>query len=192
MYHFLLKELTTDQGFSFANDLFVGAQEIIQICGINGAGKTSLLNLLKLKNDSFSLLSQSREIQFYPRSLKAYLDIYKYCDSVNVDRLSFLIHQFNLHSKQHLSVDDLSAGEYQLLKISITLSISAPIYLLDEPFQNIHRDFIPLINDHFEILRSAGSSLIVIDHEELLSHSSLKKIQLTRSDSLITLESFNE
>ncbi|MGM0380327.1 MAG: ABC transporter ATP-binding protein [Bacillota bacterium] len=135
-------------------DLFVESNKIYGLLGPNGSGKTTFMRIAAnlIKNTSGSLLINDLPVgkdtkkyvsfmptdDFIPRwmKIKDAIDFYNsgYFD-FNKDKCLKMLKKFNLEPS--LKTKDLSTGMKQGLKICLTLSRDAKLFLLDEPFNGI-------------------------------------------------------
>lgn len=62
------------------------------------------------------------------------------------------------------SLNTLSGGEGQRLKLSDTISQSGKTYIFDEPTRGLHPKDITKIMDVFQLLADAGNTVIIVEH----------------------------
>ncbi|WP_420835998.1 ATP-binding cassette domain-containing protein [Holzapfeliella floricola] len=70
------------------------------------------------------------------------------------------------------SLDTLSGGEVQRLKLADQLNNKGAIYLLDEPTAGLHMQDVKVIEELFNNLVSQGNTLIIVEHNlEIMSQA---------------------
>ncbi|WP_431122632.1 ATP-binding cassette domain-containing protein [Flagellimonas flava] len=160
--------------------IYLNAQSgsITSILGRNGAGKTSLFNILfgclKPKYKSIRIdgtpiskhLFQSNEIAYLPQHqlLPSKLSVRKAFDLFKVDWDLFIEEFDSFRLYENNKISEISSGERRVLETYLILYLDKKIILLDEPFSYIaplyvdkfkqiildkKKERITLITDHF-------------------------------------------
>ncbi|TPR41644.1 excinuclease ABC subunit UvrA [Apilactobacillus micheneri] len=62
------------------------------------------------------------------------------------------------------SLDTLSGGEVQRLKLAVQLNQTGTVYLLDEPTAGLHMKDVSIMNNLFNDLVNAGNTVIIVEH----------------------------
>lgn len=174
-------------------NIFIESNKIYGLLGPNGSGKTTFMRIVAnlIKNTSGSLLINDIPVgkntkkyvsfmpteDFLPRWMKIE-DAINFYDSGYFDfdkeNCLNLLKKFNL--KPSLRTKDLSTGMKQGLKICLTLSRDAKLFLLDEPFNGI--DILAKDKIKEIILQKSNltnsiiiSSHLIDDLENLIGHA---------------------
>ena len=64
-------------------------------------------------------------------------------------------------------VSDLSGGQRRKIAILRTLEISADVYFLDEPFQELDAQASSLLGDQLKRMREAGGLIFLVSHQDV-------------------------
>lgn len=62
------------------------------------------------------------------------------------------------------SLDTLSGGEVQRLKLALQLNKTGTVYLLDEPTAGLHMKDVSIMTNLFDELVEKGNTLIIVEH----------------------------
>jgi ABC-2 type transport system ATP-binding protein len=136
--------------------LSVKENEIFALLGLNGAGKSTTINILctliaktsgKVNIDGFDLDKQSNEIKkiisVSPQetAVAGNLTVYENLDLIatlyDVDKkdeaIKNMINKFSLQEKQNAKAKTLSGGQKRMLSLAMALIVEPKILFLDEP-----------------------------------------------------------
>ena len=165
--------------------------DLIKIEGPNGSGKTTLLNVVagltrRFEGDIAISSDESKDILYLSHSLG-------FSERLNViDNLTFMakvrgfdsakiehaIDRVGLTLVEHQPLKHLSAGQRRRVGLALLALDSAPIVLLDEPFNAIDRDGVELVNTLITERLSQQTLILITHHQELsLPHKVLSLAQ---------------
>lgn len=172
----------------FTIDAFsVSSGDMIQIQGDNGAGKTTLLKLM-----AGYLQPESGTIKWQQTSIKQCWDSYcrerhfishelglkKQCSvKENIDFMATLagvtrpfgiqniLRRLGLLEYQHHQVQQLSAGLQKRVSLARLLISSQPLWLLDEPFNNLDKTGQAIVCDVLQKHQAEGGLIVFTSHQ---------------------------
>lgn len=165
-------------------DFVVRAGEVVLVEGDNGSGKTTLLRLLagvlhhgegelRLHNAPLSPESAAGEIVFLGHHLGLKFDLSPlenlrvaeglYGRRRGINPMTALS-GVGLDGYQHEPVRRLSAGQKKRAALARLLLVPAAIWLLDEPYANLDREGIALVNRLVERHTREGGAALVTSH----------------------------
>jgi ABC-2 type transport system ATP-binding protein len=164
-------------------NLQVERGSIVAVIGPNGAGKTTLLECIaglqphegSVEIEGTVVLPglRNRSIFYQPDQILPYPDHGVYSTllffqsmlSAESERLSELIDRLKLDSVLNKAAKELSRGYQKRLLITIALLSSAPVLLLDEPFEGLDikqtKEVVAILNSE----KSTGRTLILSIHQ---------------------------
>jgi heme exporter protein A len=165
-------------------DFRLGSGEILLVEGDNGSGKTTLLRVIAglLRADSGSLyldgqpldreLSRGRllflahhlglKADLSPlENLRVAVGLYGQREDMT-PRMA--LHTVGLQGYEHEPVRQLSAGQKKRAALARLLLLEAGVWLLDEPFANLDREGIALVNRLIERHAENGGAAMVTSH----------------------------
>lgn len=150
---FILKDIN----ITFDNGIYA-------LLGLNGSGKTSLLNIIStiIKPSTGEILYNSNDITADYREIRTdlgymsqnttllqdlsitqnlyYFGLLKGCDSTSLkEKVRSLLSNFNLESIKNMKIRNLSGGVRQKVGIAIALINSPKLIILDEPINNLDK-----------------------------------------------------
>lgn len=144
--------------------------ELSLLSGENGAGKSSLVQFLKLAKAEF----------FGPSSV-IFLDQKPLSplNGVSLDQLLISLasrrreqgyfadkYQGLVDTVNAKEIRNLSGGENQLVKIYLALFLGGDIFILDEPAQYLDKDNIKILQEILKDLKKAQKAILVIEHRK--------------------------
>ncbi len=129
-----------------------------QLVGVNGSGKSTLLKYIfnTLETNTAAYTPQSHQLL---SNMTVRDNLVFFCGNAIVNK----DYEFLLVNLDYV-VKDLSGGEKRKLQLYMSLTSSANILLIDEPFNHIDKESIELIKAKIESL-SKCKIIIVIDHQ---------------------------
>lgn len=165
-------------------DFSLHAGEVVLIEGDNGSGKTTLLKVLsgllppssgtiELHGETLTMsrLSQQVALMGHLPGLKA--------DLTALENLEFSIGVFGLRAGntpllalaslglqgyEHVAVRLLSAGQKKRVALARLLLVPAALWLLDEPYANLDKEGIDLVNRLLEAHARRGGAALITSH----------------------------
>ena len=149
--------------------------EIIHLKGENGSGKSTLLKILSgiLNNFQGKVLSTAKNVFFLGHNLglKDSLSVkdnllLDYRFNSEVDSLSEALKLFELNSMEETKLFNLSQGQRKKVSLVQLLLSKYDLFLLDEPFANLDKKGIELIENTIRDHQNRGSSVIFTSHED--------------------------
>lgn len=162
-------------------DLSVGAGKIVGLLGPNGSGKTTLIKLATrlLQPTQGQILIDGHQPDVYTKSIVSYLPDREYLpDWMKVRQLLKFYQDFfqdfqperaqemlrNLDISPEMNLKKMSKGTKEKVRLILTMSRDAKLYLLDEPIAGVDpaaRDYIlQTILQNF----SDGSTILISTH----------------------------
>ncbi|MCL1892318.1 MAG: ATP-binding cassette domain-containing protein [Alphaproteobacteria bacterium] len=79
-------------------------------------------------------------------------------------RIDSMLSKIHLLDKRNANAEDLSYGQRKLLELGRAMIQDADVYLLDEPFTGLFPAMVEQVAGLLGELRSAGKTLVVIEH----------------------------
>ncbi len=163
-------------------DFLIGPGDRIGIIGANGAGKSSLFELIQGKlqaNEGHIKLGKTVKLKSLSQSLdeltpylnsrvKELLAEYKTSYTLGNEELSptQLLERLGFESGQLMTyIKDLSGGQKRRLQIMLTLLDKPNVLLLDEPGNDLDTDMLALLEDTFDLW---PGTLLLITHDRYL------------------------
>jgi len=145
------------------------------LIGLNGEGKTTLLNLLvgRLQPDSGNLFWNQEKLQFkmigfletetyfFPQiTAKEFLQIFLFKNP------EFDFESWNLIFQLPLNelIESFSAGMKKKLALISLMSLNVPILLLDEPFNNLDLETSLILEKLLIQLKTSGKTILMTSH----------------------------
>ena len=151
----------------------IGAGQLWQIEGANGAGKTSLLRILC----GFEGQVERRVPLLYlghQSALKALmtprenLALHVSGDSRYAeDRIESALARVGLYGYEDVASHTLSAGQHRRVNLARLLLSDAPLWLLDEPFTAIDKTGVAELQALLVSQVAAGGSVVMTSHQAL-------------------------
>jgi len=159
------------------------------LIGNNGAGKTTLINVLAgiVKPTSGSIFINDKQLNYmdgtykkdigfllslptYPYQLKIneYIALLNSIYSINVSANSpyqkELLSFFELDDYLNHKISELSTGYIKRVKLLAAMLHKPNIYIFDEPFSGLDKNFIPLLFKKINILSKQGDYFLITSH----------------------------
>lgn len=165
-------------------DLNVAAGDVVLVEGDNGSGKTTLLRVLSgllspsagevrfggLVLDSARRLMQVALLGHQPglkqeltptQNLAFAVGVFGRRDGLTIDAA---LAATGLAGYEDVPVRQLSAGQKKRITLARLLLVPAALWLLDEPFANLDRDGIELVNRMLDEHARCGGAALVTSH----------------------------
>lgn len=190
------RELFSDLSFN------VAAGDIVQVEGVNGAGKTSLLRILAglSRAERGEVLWQQQSIHHQRDSYHASLLYLGHQPGVKAvltpfENLSFYhagctqealwqaLEQVDLTGYEDVAVAQLSAGQQRRVALARLWLSDAALWILDEPLTAIDKSGVAKLMALFTRHAERGGAVILTTHQDLpASTRSLRRIRLTAGE----------
>lgn len=170
-------------------NLTLNAGEVVLLCGENGIGKSSFIQFIKLnpqlrdKNQcSFSDQLPLRSVNTI--KVKTFLEM-----------LSHDFKNFNYDFKNELlieilekSINDLSGGENQILKLIVALSFDSDFYILDEPSTYLDEQKVSTVKKLISEKRKSSKTVLIVEHRSQLFEDIIdRKIKIEKAQEGLVL-----
>lgn len=180
--------LTALQGLSFE----VRRGEILGLIGVNGSGKTTIMNCISglyradagsIRLDGIELIGRAphriaglgvgRTFQvpkvFRRMTLVDNLLIpvlgEREADAELEDRARGILASLSLGELEHNYADELSGGQQKLLELGRLMMFDPPLILLDEPFAGVNPTLCNFIAERLLDLQRKGISFVLVSHD---------------------------
>ncbi|UXI67034.1 heme ABC exporter ATP-binding protein CcmA [Tahibacter amnicola] len=160
------------------------AGEVVLMEGDNGSGKTTLLKVLSgllppsegevlLNGAPLTLARLSHQVALLGHLLGLKLELsplqnLRFAMGIGGLRAGISAHQalasVNLEGYEDVPVRQLSAGQRKRVALARLLLVPAALWLLDEPYANLDRDGIALVNRLLEVHAHRGGAALITSH----------------------------
>jgi translation initiation factor RLI1 len=163
--------------------------EVVLLQGENGIGKSSLIQFIKMNKNLRDNFQISFSDQFPLRSVNN-IQVSVFLEMLAVDFKSF--HQLDIFDELKLLLDktinDLSGGENQLLKLLITLSFDMDAYILDEPSTFLDKVKVQKLKMVLNDKKKSGKYTLIIEHRSDLFEDILdRKVEILKQEQGLVL-----
>jgi putative ABC transport system ATP-binding protein len=195
----LEKSFKTPAGETFVLrriNLKIVAGEFVTVMGPSGAGKTSLLSILGMLDDSWTgeyifdnepvhKLNRKQRVELNKKNIGFVFQSYHLLDNLtvaeNIDlplsykdikksersaRVADILDRFHIVGKKDLYPSQLSGGQQQLVGVARAVVNDPKLLLADEPTGNLHSDQAKSIMELFRKLNAEGTTIIQVSHSE--------------------------
>jgi branched-chain amino acid transport system ATP-binding protein len=173
-------------------DFRVERSTILGMIGINGAGKTTVMNCLNgiYRSDAGRVLFEGIDITHWTPHAIARAGIGRTFQVPRVFRRMTLIENLlvpmlgsgdsdaaltaqaehylarvKLHALRHNFAEELSGGQQKLLELARVMMFEPKLILLDEPFAGVNPALCKLFIDEIEALLEAGTTFVLVSHD---------------------------
>ena len=140
--------------------------------GENGAGKTSLLNILsghiianKGKVSGPKYNRESIKALVGPHSLFSHLSIQENLEIFSDCKATDVLERFYIQDYSKTLIRDLSQGYVQRVSLAIALSSKAEVLILDEPTNFLDKVSKELLLSEFRNALGVGKAILLSSHE---------------------------
>ena len=177
-------------------NLKIGGGEFVTVMGPSGAGKTSLLSILGMLDDSWAgeyifdkepvhKLNRKQRVELNKKNIGFVFQSYHLLDNLtvaeNIDlplsykdikksertaKVADILDRFHIVGKKDLYPSQLSGGQQQLVGVARAVVNDPKLLLADEPTGNLHSDQAKSIMELFRQLNSEGTTIIQVSHSE--------------------------
>jgi heme exporter protein A len=178
----------------------VGPQELLQICGPNGTGKTTLLRVVSglLSPEQGSVTWLGRPIAALRSEYQAVLAYASHEPALKGDLTALENLRFAVGLKRRITAAEvraslertgvsacadlpvrvLSAGQRRRVAMARVLAMSATVWLLDEPYTNLDASGTQLMSELLEAHSKAGGLALVVAHHEIVLRCRVNRLEL--------------
>ncbi len=167
-------------------------KSILGMIGINGAGKTTVMNCISglYRGDSGRVMLDGTDITrktphdiahrglgrtfqvprlFHRMTLiENLLTTVLDSDRKNaelVEQAEAILDSVELHGLRHNHGEELSGGQQKLLELARVMMFDPPMILLDEPFAGVNPSLCRLLIERIEVLLGEGKTFLLISHD---------------------------
>jgi len=166
-------------------NLSVADNEILVLLGPNGVGKTVLLECLAGSSQPTSgdvevfgrdvTADGGRSVSFLLQDTMAIetltgrenVDFYRRMHPHFTDRWEVYLDRLDLSDALEKAVENYSAGMTRKLELALTMSVDAPLYLLDEPTAGVDLSMIQRFHDIILDRYDEGATFVITSHRPL-------------------------
>lgn len=165
---------------------------ILGVIGVNGAGKTTMMNCINglYDADTGKVVLGGRDISRLsaheiahaglgrtfqvPRvfrritlvdNLRATVLHLKESDRAQVERAEALLERVNLYRLRDNYAEELSGGQQKLLELARVMMFDPPFIMLDEPFAGVNPQLCNVLIDHILSLLAEGKTFLLVSHD---------------------------
>jgi branched-chain amino acid transport system ATP-binding protein len=173
-------------------DFRVERGTILGMIGINGAGKTTVMNCLNgiYRSDGGRVLFEGVDIAHWtphaiaragigrtfqvPRLFRRMTLIENLLvpmlksgdsDAALTERAEHFLARVRLQALRHNFAEELSGGQQKLLELARVMMFEPKLILLDEPFAGVNPALCKLFIDEIEALLAAGTTFVLVSHD---------------------------
>ncbi len=165
---------------------------ILGLIGINGSGKSTVMNCISglYRSDSgrvtldgkditrktpydiarhglgraFQVPRLFRRMTLVETLLTTVLDSRRK-DAELVEQAEAILNSVDLHGLRHDHGEELSGGQQKLLELARVMMFDPPMILLDEPFAGVNPSLCRLLIERIEVLLGEGKTFLLISHD---------------------------
>jgi branched-chain amino acid transport system ATP-binding protein len=180
--------LVAVDGLSFE----VPRNSILGMIGINGAGKTTVMNCINglYKSDAgrvtlggadisrktphdiahqglgrtFQVPRVFHRMTLVENLLSTVLDS-KLSDAELIEQAESILDSVDLYELRHNHGEELSGGQQKLLELARVMMFDPDMILLDEPFAGVNPTLCRLLIERIEALLGAGKTFLLVSHD---------------------------
>ena len=173
-------------------DFRVERGTILGMIGINGAGKTTVMNCLNgiYRSDAGRILFEDIDITHWtphaiaragigrtfqvPRIFRRMTLLENLLvpmlksgdsDAVLATRAEHFLARVKLQALRHNFAEELSGGQQKLLELARVMMFEPKLILLDEPFAGVNPALCKLFIDEIEALLASGTTFVLVSHD---------------------------
>lgn len=167
-------------------NLTINRGDFIGLVGVNGAGKSTLLKVLlglvkptcgeviKDKNIKFGYINQttSQEEGSFPATVSEIVSLglkkkpFHFITKKDKDNVAKVLEIFNLTNLKDKSINSLSGGQMQKVKIAKVLLSNPNLIILDEPTTGIDQESTKVLLELIYHLHAMKKTILFVSHNE--------------------------
>ena len=180
-------------------DFALNTGELLQLEGINGSGKTSLLRAIAglLSLESGEILWNGKPAQDQRQDFHSDLVWYAHRTGLkgdlsfvenlkfesklraqNTDDAEAIFERLGIAALKTLPIRSLSAGQQRRAALARLLLADVSLWLMDEPFTNLDRQGRELISSITDEHLAAGGMCVMAAHQDVSLSATVKKVSL--------------
>lgn len=142
----------------------------IGLMGENGAGKTTMLNLIAGNLSYEGLLTPTNSV-YFPKEIsnkydkltvKEFFDLIGYIDSFDCTELIRYIEELNFLNYYNYEIGTLSKGSKKKIHLILSLLAKDELILIDEPFESIDSSSN---TNYSRLLKQKENAFIIVSHD---------------------------
>jgi len=147
-------------------DLHIASGAALHITGPNGLGKTSLLRYVT-EHTSLKTRIFLPANDYYLKTRDSLGDNLRFWAKVDFNADQIVLEKFHLTAHENQPVAKLSAGQRQRAHLSRLLAGYAPLWILDEPLNNLDTQGVAIFEAVLQKHLQAGGAAIIASHRPL-------------------------
>lgn len=175
--------------------------EVMQVRGLNGSGKTSLLRMVaglafisegsvhwndncieKVREEYYAKVNYIGHKLGFKDHLSAVENLTYSCiqsKQKNNCSIKTALEQTNIANKKHLLTRDLSAGQQRRMALAKLLLLPNPLWILDEPFSAIDKEGVDMLTKLMQRHSEQGGMIIFTSHQRIALTPIHKELNLS-------------
>lgn len=163
--------------------------EKVALVGLNGVGKTTLVNIINnvIESDSgYVKINTKVATCFSENFLPQYISIYELIKyrKLSLTKLDYFLKIFNIEKYKHTFIENLSSGTKKKMELIFTLLKEVEFIILDEP--TVALDFLSVV-ELSKYIKEDQRTYLIISHDFAFLNQFVNKVLLLK-DKVISKE----